>query len=134
MNYLQELLPEKDSLKIVRNEAEKYYKTHSLEECFSMGLELYKSKNFQIQEIGVFLLGYSAHNNVNALFFLKNTVSIHENWKIQEILAMAFDNHCAIIGYEIALPLIKEWLSNDCANVRRADNRRVKLWNLFITK
>lgn len=66
------LLPEKDSLKLVKNEAEKYYKTHSLEECFSIGLELYKSDNFQIQEVGVFLLGYSAHNNTNAMIFLKD--------------------------------------------------------------
>ncbi len=127
-NYLQEVLPEKDSLKIVRNEAEKYYKTHSLEECFFMGMELYCSKNFQIQEVGVFLLGYSAQYNANALVFLKDTVSNHESWKVQEILAMAFDNHCAIIGYETALPLIKEWLYSDCANVRRAVSEGLRIW------
>ena len=46
--------------------------------------------------------------------------NMHDSWKVQEILAMAFDNHCKIIGYEAALPLIKEWLNSDCANVRRA--------------
>ena len=50
-----------------------------------MGLELYKSGNFQIQEIGVFLLGYSAHDNANALVFMKDEVSNHESWKVQEI-------------------------------------------------
>lgn len=126
--YLQELLPEKDSLKLVKNEAEKYYKTHSLEECFSMGLELYKADNFQIQEVGVFLMGYSAHNNRNAMIFLKDIVSNHESWKVQEILAMAFDNHCAIIGYESALPLIKDWLNSDCVNVRRAVSEGLRIW------
>ena len=128
MQYLAELIPEKDSLKLVKEEAKKYYKSHSLDECFSMGIELYQSDNFQIQEVGVFLLGYSAHHNASALSFLKNTVSRHDSWKVQEILAMAFDNHCKIIGYEDALPLIKEWLNSDCANVRRAVSEGLRVW------
>ena len=61
IKYLEELIPEKDSLKLVKSEAEKFYKTHSLDECVHMGHELYQSNNFQIQEVGVFLLGYAAH-------------------------------------------------------------------------
>ena len=38
--------------------------------------------------------------------------NMHDSWKVQEILAMAFDNHCKIIGYEAALLLIKEWLNS----------------------
>lgn len=83
MEYLADLIPEKDSLKLVKTEAEKYYKSHSLEECYKMGLELYRSDNFQIQEVGVFLLGYSAHQFPAALAFLKDTVSQHDSWKVQ---------------------------------------------------
>ena len=128
MQYLAELIPEKDSLKLVKSEAEKYYKSHSLDDCFSMGIDLYQSDNFQIQEVGVFLLGYSAHHNASALSFLKNTVRRHDSWKVQEILAMAFDNHCKIIGYEAALPLIEEWLNSDCANVRRSVSEGLRVW------
>lgn len=128
MQYLAELIPDKDSLKLVKNEAEKYYKSHSTEECYRMGMQLYESDNFQIQEVGVFLLGYSAHDYASALSFLKDTVSRHDSWKVQEILAMAFDNHCKIIGYETALPLIKEWLNHDCANVRRAVSEGLRIW------
>ena len=128
MKYLAEIIPEKDSLKLVKIEAEKYYKSHSLDECFNTGIELYRSDNFQIQEVGVFLLGYSAHYNTSALSFLKDTVSRHDSWKVQEILAMAFDNHCKIIGYDLALPLIKEWLNSDCANVRRAVSEGLRVW------
>lgn len=128
IQYLSELIPEKDSLKLVKNEAEKYYKSHSADDCFSMGIELYQSDNFQIQEVGVLLLGYSAHGNAPAIDFLKNTVSRHSSWKVQEILAMAFDNHCKIIGYEAALPLIEEWLNSDCANVRRAVSEGLRIW------
>lgn len=55
--HLKEVIPEKDSLKLVKKEAENYYKQHSLDECFATGLELYQSENFQIQEVGVFLVG-----------------------------------------------------------------------------
>lgn len=128
IQYLSELIPEKDSLKIVKTEAKTYYKSHSLEECYHMGLELYKSDNFQIQEVGVFLLGYCAHEYEDALAFLKNVVSRHDSWKVQEILAMSFDNHCKMIGYEAALPLLKEWLSDDRPNVRRAVTEGFRVW------
>lgn len=41
---------------------------------------------------------------------------------------MAFDNHCKIVGYEEALPLIEEWLNSDCANVRRAVSEGLRVW------
>ena len=41
---------------------------------------------------------------------------------------MAFDNHCKIIGYETALPVIQEWLNSDCANVRRAVSEGLRVW------
>lgn len=85
-----------------------------------MGHELYKSDNFQIQEVGVFLFGYAAHKNADALSFFKNTVSQNDSWKVQKILTMAFDDHCKTIGYETALLIIQEWLDSDCTNVRRA--------------
>ena len=47
---------------------------------------------------------------------------------MQEVLAMAFDNHCKIIGYETALPLIEEWLNSDYANVRRAVSEGLRIW------
>ena len=78
--------------------------------------------------MGVFLLGYSAHHKISALSFLKETVSQHDSWKVQEILAMAFDNHCKIIGYEAAVPLVEEWLNSDRANVRRAVSEGLRVW------
>lgn len=128
MEYLSKLIPERDSLKLVKTEAKAYEKSHSARECFDMGLKLYESDNFQIQEVGVFLLGYSAHEYPEALAFLKERVSSHESWKVQEILAMAFDNHCRIVGYENALPLIGEWFGSDCANVRRAVSEGLRVW------
>lgn len=84
--HLKEVIPEKDSLKLVKKEAENYYKQHSLDECFATGLELYQSENFQIQEVGVFLVGYAACKNTSALSFLKDTVSQHKSWKCRKFL------------------------------------------------
>lgn len=128
IKYLSELIPDKDSLKIVKTEAKKFYKEHTPEECHAMYPVLYQSDNFQIQEVGVFLAGYIADKYPDALAFLHDTVSQHESWKVQEILAMAFDNHCAKIGYENALPLIKEWFADTNANVRRAASEGLRVW------
>lgn len=128
INYLENLIPEKDSLKIVKKEAEKYFKVHSIDECYNMALELYKSNNFQIQEVGVLLLGYVANIKKEALDFLYKTVSRHDNWKVQEVFAMAFDNYCSIIGYENSLPVIKEWFKSKNDNVRRAVSEGLRIW------
>ena len=93
-----------------------------------MGLQLYQAENFQIQEVGVLLLGYTAHAHEDALIFLRDTVSQHDSWKVQEVLARAFDQHCKIIGYETALPLIKAWLTSDRATVRRAVSEGLRVW------
>ena len=128
ISYLNKVIPEKDSLKIVKSEAEKFQSSHSSSECHTMGITLYQSDNFQIQEIGIFLLGYAAHEIPESLDFLRNTVSKHQNWKVQEILDMAFDNHCKSIGYENAVPLITDWLSDANPNVRRAASEGLRVW------
>lgn len=128
IEYLSELIPEKDSLKLVKTEAKKYYKEHSEQECYEMYPILYESDNFQIQEVGVFLAGYVADQYPDALVFLHDVVSLHESWKVQEILAMSFDNYCTKIGYEEALPVIKEWFTDENANVRRAASEGLRVW------
>lgn len=128
IEYLTKLIPKKDSLKIVKTESKKYYKEHTARDCYEMYPLLWKSDNFQIQEVGVFLAGYIADVYPDCLTFLHDTVSRHESWKVQEILAMAFDNYCAKIGYENALPTIKAWFTDDIANVRRAASEGLRVW------
>lgn len=128
ITYLARLIPDKDSLKLVKTEAAKYYKEHTAQEIYAIYPSLYQSDNFQIQEVGVFLAGYIADIYPDALLFLRNTVSLHESWKVQEILAMSFDNFCAKIGYENALPTIKEWFTDKNPNVRRAASEGLRVW------
>lgn len=128
ITYLARLIPDKDSLKLVKTEAAKYYKEHTAQEIYAIYPSLYQSDNFQIQEIGVFLAGYVADISPDALLFLRNTVSLHESWKVQEILAMSFDIFCAKIGYENALPTIKDWFTDKNPNVRRAASEGLRVW------
>lgn len=41
---------------------------------------------------------------------------------------MAFDNYCAKIGYEEALPVIRAWFADENANVRRAASEGLRVW------
>lgn len=58
IEYLSSTIPEKDSLKLVKQETEKFFKSHSAIECYEAIKPLYASDNFQIQEVGVLLCGY----------------------------------------------------------------------------
>jgi 3-methyladenine DNA glycosylase AlkC len=55
-------------------------------------------------------------------------VSRHDNWRIQEVLAKAFDSYCRLTGYEQALPVIENWFDSDCANTRRAVSEGLRIW------
>lgn len=52
IEYLSKIIPEKDSLSIVKAEAQIFYKKHTAKECYDVFPVLYRSDNFQIQEVG----------------------------------------------------------------------------------
>ena len=76
---------------------------------------------------GVFLFGYLSEQD-DILVFMKDEVSKDDNWKIQEVLAKAFDEFCRKKGYENALPIIDEWLRNSNPNTRRAVTEGLRIW------
>ena len=117
-----------EGVKIIRDEAIQIFKSETLENCFSLANEFYKSKHFKVQELGVFLLGYIANENETALQFLKEIVSQNEDWRVQEILAMAFGSFCKTNGYEQSISVIEEWLSFKYANTRRAVTEGLRIW------
>lgn len=128
LKHLTDTLTDKDNLKLVREEAAAFHKSHTAAECFDMAMELYQSEHFQVQEAGVFLCGHIAAVKPEALAFLKETASVHPSWKVQEVLAMAFDTFCKANGYLESLPVIHEWLDSDCANTRRAVTEGLRIW------
>jgi hypothetical protein len=116
------------SKEAIKEEALKLSSSYSLEEYIPIASELYCSEYFQIQEIGVFLYGYASAMRPTALEFLRETVSTHLSWKVQEVLAMAFDIYCSTNGYKDSLPTIEEWLQDSRPNVRRAVSEGLRIW------
>ena len=91
IHHLREVLHDEENLKLVRKEAQEYYMNHGTEDCLLTGKRLYLSDSYQIQEVGVFILGHISAGCPEALDFLRYTVSENASWKVQETLAMAFD-------------------------------------------
>lgn len=75
----------------------------------------FKSNVYQVRMFSVFLFGYLSEQN-DILTFMRDEVSKDDNWRVQEVLAKAFDEFCKNTGYEKALPIIDEWLENDNPN------------------
>jgi 3-methyladenine DNA glycosylase AlkC len=55
-------------------------------------------------------------------------VAEDQNWRVQEMLAKAFDQYCKVIGYGESLPVIKKWLSDPHPNVKRAVTEGLRIW------
>lgn len=104
------------------------FKTYNKNEVNSIANSLYVAEEYQMRMVAVFLFGFIASSNKDALLFLKSTVSLDENWRVQEILAMSFDQYCKDISYEKAIPTIELWLNSEKANVRRAVSEGLRIW------
>lgn len=98
------------------------------DESLRIAIQLFGSDIYQARSLATFILGRLASGSQISLEFLKQCVSQDTDWRVQEILAKAFDRYCADIGYEQALPMIKEWLADPSPNVRRAVTEGLRIW------
>lgn len=101
---------------------------YSEKQCFELALSLFEHEAYQARMLATTILGRLATTNEEALCFLKEHVSIDENWRVQEMLAKAFDEICKHRGYEASLPLIKEWINDTNPNVIRAVTEGLRIW------
>ncbi|GAE22071.1 hypothetical protein JCM10003_1619 [Bacteroides pyogenes JCM 10003] len=108
--------------------ADEIFSTHSKEQCFELALTLFEHEAYQARMLATTILGKLATEDNNALCFLKERISTDENWRVQEMLAKAFDEICKHRGYKASLPLIKEWITNDNPNVIRAVTEGLRIW------
>ena len=102
--------------------------TYSKEQCFEFAIELFKHEAYQARMLATTVLGKLAIEDDDALHFLKEQVSTDENWRVQEMLAKAFDEVCKSKGYEASLPIIEEWLNDNNPNVIRAVTEGLRIW------
>lgn len=103
------------------------YKAHGAEQCKELAHLAYSSKLYQVRMYAVFLFGHLSDRE-EILAFMRDEVSKDENWRVQEILAKAFDEFCKKVGYEQALVTIDEWLKNGNTNAKRAVSEGLRIW------
>lgn len=109
-------------------EAEGIIATYSNEESFTYAKELYRYDVYQPRMLATVVLGHLSYNNKKAYDFLKQIISVDTNWRVQEMLATAFDLLCKHVGYENALPYINEWLDDSNPNICRAVTEGLRFW------
>lgn len=108
--------------------ADEIYSANSKEQCFEVALELFRNDAYQARMLATTILGRLAIEDNDALRFLKEQVSTDKNWRVQEMLAKAFDEICKNRGYEKSFCLIENWLDDDNPNVVRAVTEGLRIW------
>ena len=103
------------------------YKSNDSEHSKTLAFLAYKSDVYQVRMYGVFLFGYLSEDE-NILEFMRDEVSHDDNWRVQDVLAKAFDEFCKKTGYKQALPIIDEWLKSSNPNTRRAVTEGLRIW------
>lgn len=103
------------------------YKAKGAAHCKELARLAYSSEVYQVRMYAVFLFGHLSDSE-EILAFMRDEVSKDENWRVQEVLAKAFDEFCKKVGYEQALFVIDEWLKNGNANAKRAVSEGLRIW------
>ena len=112
----------------IRQAAKEVVTRNAPQDSLGMAKALFASEGFQGRTLATFIFGHLAVASDESLEFLRHRVSRDEDWRVQEILAQAFDTYCASIGYEQVVPVIKDWLADSNPNVRRAVTEGLRIW------
>ena len=112
----------------ILKEAENIKDSNDVKDCVIISKKLFLSKIPQARMLSTFILGFIAFESKEALNFLRDSVSKDKDWRVQEILAKSFDRFCFDTGYENAMSIIEDWLSDQSPNVRRAVTEGLRIW------
>ena len=112
----------------IQKEPEEIFASHSAVETLQIAKELFVSEVPQARMLAVFLFGRLAAKSKESFTLLRQRVSLDKDWRVQEILAKAFDQYCKDNGYEKSLPVIQDWLADANPNVRRAVTEGLRIW------
>ena len=116
-----------NGFKEIEKKALSDFKSNNNSYIKELAYSAYKSDSYQVRMYSVFLFGYLSKNK-EILNFMKDVVSKDDNWRVQEILAKSFDEHCKILGYEKSTEIIDEWLNDSNPNTRRAVTEGLRIW------
>lgn len=118
----------KDKFTILRKMAMDVFSRNTVKECFGIAKKLFENSEYQSRALATYIFGHIASKDLKYIEFMRNTVSQDTDWRVQEILAQSFDCFCSTFGYEKALPIISDWLSDVNPNVRRAVTEGLRIW------
>ena len=112
----------------IRAAADEVITVKTPEDGIRLAKKLFASGVHQGRMLATFILGRLAATSHESLNFLRTRVSQDMDWRVQEILAQALDNYCSDIGYEKALPIMRDWIKDPNPNVRRAVTEGLRVW------
>jgi len=92
------------------------------------GTNLLEYDAYQIRMLATYLFGQLSVKNSNALEILETKIATDNNWRVQEMLAKAFDYYCQTVGYEKSLTKIKSWINDKNPNLKRAVIEGLRIW------
>ena len=95
---------------------------------FDLATKFSCDDTYQVRMLATYLLGQLSTDNSKALKLLETTIADDKDWRVQEMLAKAFDHYCKTIGYEKTLPTIKKWMKDKNPNVKRAVIEGLRIW------
>ncbi len=93
-NVLKRILEIEHGFVHILDAAKEILSSSSDERSFAIASELFDHEAYQARMLATAILGHLAGTNSEALLFLKDRVSLDMNWRVQEILAKAFDTFC----------------------------------------
>ena len=97
-------------------------------DAFEQAVAMYAHSAWELRSFALALLGGLAADDPRALAFLYECCGNDPAWQANEALAMAFDDYCAAIGYEQAIPVLRQWLQAPQAKLRRAASEGLRPW------
>lgn len=127
-DILNRIIQIEHGFKHILAEVDEILESYPREHCYTLALELFKHDAYQVRMLATTILGRLAYEECDALIFLKDKVSRDEDWRVQEMLAKAFDEVCRYRGYGASLSLIEEWLRSDNPYICRAVIEGLRVW------
>ena len=127
-NLLNRILQIEHGFQHIIEGTDEIFAAYSKEQCYDLALTWSKHEAYQVRMLATSVLGRLATEDDYVLSILRKQISNDTNWRVQEMLAKAFDEVCKCRGYETSLPLIDEWLNDSNPNVIRAVTEGLRIW------
>ena len=127
-NLLNRILQIEHGFQHIIEGTDEIFAAYSKEQCYDLALTWSKHEAYQVRMLATSVLGRLAIEDDDVLSILRKQISNDANWRVQEMLAKAFDEVCKHRGYEVSLPLIEEWLNDNNPNVIRAVTEGLRIW------